>query len=249
MWFASIWIFTLGLPWALGADFFLRHLIDADPASNTLSWRWVAGLQTAGKTYLATRDNIARYTEGRFAPRGLAAEALALTEVPLPPARPLADLPTHPPAAPALLLATSEDLHPESLFDKRSTFAAVAVAADADLLWGTRARNFVQAAAADAAKRVENHFGCPAHISNKLDAASVAAAARGAGVQCVATAAAPVGPVADALARLAADLAKEGIALVSVRRRWDDAFWPHATRGFFAFKKHIPERLREFGFV
>ena len=37
MWFASIWIFTLRLPWALGADFFLRHLLDADAASNTLS--------------------------------------------------------------------------------------------------------------------------------------------------------------------------------------------------------------------
>ena len=43
MWFASIWIFTLRLPWELGADFFLRHLIDGDPASNTLSWRWVGG--------------------------------------------------------------------------------------------------------------------------------------------------------------------------------------------------------------
>ncbi|MFM8939492.1 MAG: FAD-binding domain-containing protein [Phenylobacterium sp.] len=82
MWFASIWIFTLRLPWALGADFFLRHLIDADPASNTLSWRWVAGLQTPGKTYLATRENIARFTEGRFAPSGLATEAQALEEAP-----------------------------------------------------------------------------------------------------------------------------------------------------------------------
>ena len=49
MWFASIWIFTLRLPWVLGADFFMRHLIDGDPASNTLSWRWVAGLHTRGK--------------------------------------------------------------------------------------------------------------------------------------------------------------------------------------------------------
>ena len=61
MWFASIWIFTLRLPWTLGADFFLRHLLDADVASNTLSWRWVAGLQTVGKTYLATTDNISWY--------------------------------------------------------------------------------------------------------------------------------------------------------------------------------------------
>ena len=71
MWFASIWIFTLRLPWALGADFFLRHLVDGDPASNTLSWRWVAGLHTRGKTYAARADNIQRYTDGRFSPKGL----------------------------------------------------------------------------------------------------------------------------------------------------------------------------------
>ena len=47
MWYASIWVFTLNLPWQLGADFFLRKLIDADEASNTLSWRWVAGLHTS----------------------------------------------------------------------------------------------------------------------------------------------------------------------------------------------------------
>ena len=84
MWFASIWIFTLRLPWQLGADFFYRHLLDGDAASNTLSWRWVAGLQTRGKTYLATTANIARYTEGRFAPEGLATTARALDEAPLP---------------------------------------------------------------------------------------------------------------------------------------------------------------------
>ena len=58
MWFASIWTFTLRLPWELGADFFLRHLLDGDPASNTLSWRWVAGLQTRGKHYLARPANV-----------------------------------------------------------------------------------------------------------------------------------------------------------------------------------------------
>ncbi|MDA0768256.1 MAG: hypothetical protein O3A92_15715, partial [Verrucomicrobia bacterium] len=51
MWFAGWWIHLERLPWQLGADFFHRHLLDADPASNTLSWRWVAGLQTPGKTY------------------------------------------------------------------------------------------------------------------------------------------------------------------------------------------------------
>lgn len=75
MWLASIWIFTLGLPWARGADFFMRHLLDGDCASNTLSWRWVAGLQTLGKHYLARADNIRRFTQnpasgGPFDPRG-----------------------------------------------------------------------------------------------------------------------------------------------------------------------------------
>ncbi|MGD9294497.1 MAG: FAD-binding domain-containing protein, partial [Roseobacter sp.] len=77
MWFASIWVFTLRLPWTLGAAFFLRHLLDGDPASNTLSWRWVAGLQTEGKHYLARAENIARYTRGRFNPRGLLDESAA----------------------------------------------------------------------------------------------------------------------------------------------------------------------------
>ncbi|MCX6107121.1 MAG: hypothetical protein NTY08_14945 [Proteobacteria bacterium] len=65
MWFASIWIFTLQLPWELGADFFLRHLFDGDAAANTLSWRWVAGLHTSGKRYVASASNIERWTEGR----------------------------------------------------------------------------------------------------------------------------------------------------------------------------------------
>ena len=31
MWFASIWIFTLGLPWQLGAEFFMKYLFDETP--------------------------------------------------------------------------------------------------------------------------------------------------------------------------------------------------------------------------
>ncbi len=66
MWFASIWIFTLNLPWQLGAEFFMQHLYDGDSASNTLGWRWVAGVQTQGKHYLASEWNIKKFTNNRF---------------------------------------------------------------------------------------------------------------------------------------------------------------------------------------
>ena len=66
MWFASIWIFTLDLPWELGAEFFLKHLYDGDSASNTLGWRWVAGIQTPGKHYLASEWNIKKFTNNRY---------------------------------------------------------------------------------------------------------------------------------------------------------------------------------------
>ena len=66
MWFSSIWIFTLELPWQLGAEFFMRYLKDGDPASNTLSWRWTAGVQTKGKNYVAQEWNIKKFTNGRY---------------------------------------------------------------------------------------------------------------------------------------------------------------------------------------
>ena len=66
MWFASIWIFTLNLPWQLGAEFFMKYLLDGDSASNTLGWRWVAGIQTKGKNYIASEWNIKKFTNNRF---------------------------------------------------------------------------------------------------------------------------------------------------------------------------------------
>ena len=68
MWYASIWIHTLKLPWEAGANLFLKHLLDGDPASNTLSWRWVAGVQTKNKSYLAKHWNIQKFTKNRINP-------------------------------------------------------------------------------------------------------------------------------------------------------------------------------------
>jgi deoxyribodipyrimidine photo-lyase len=247
MWFASIWIFTLRLPWALGADFFLRHLVDADAASNTLSWRWVAGLQTAGKTYLATSDNIARFTNGRFAPKGLATIATMPAETPVCAAQPLPHANCFDAHKPAFLLVTPEDLHPESVFGAPAKINGAGVLFDPETLWGDSARSFVEGASGDAAERVGNSFKCPTKLLNNLDAASLIAQAREAGAEQVITSYAPVGPVADALARIAPSMASEGVPLIQVRRAWDESFWPHATKGFFPFKERIPKILQEMG--
>ena len=79
MWFASIWIFTLNLPWELGAELFMKHLFDGDSASNTLGWRWVAGIQTKGKHYLATEWNIKKFTNNRFDKINLNEKAIPLS--------------------------------------------------------------------------------------------------------------------------------------------------------------------------
>ena len=80
MWFASIWIFSLSLPWQKGAEFFMKHLFDGDAASNTLSWRWVAGLQTKGKHYVAQSWNISKFTSNKYKNVKLNENALPITD-------------------------------------------------------------------------------------------------------------------------------------------------------------------------
>jgi deoxyribodipyrimidine photo-lyase len=254
MWFASIWVFTLGLPWQLGADFFYRHLLDGDAASNTLSWRWVAGLQTRGKTYLATASNISRFTDGRFSPRGLATTARALDEEPLPPRTPLEpDDVVGTIGDRAGLLLHEEDLEATSLLAERPDLVgevlAAAVAADP----GERSpagvsdavAAFTAGALADAAERTRDASGRAARVLGDADRGSVVSWARSEGLDTVVVPYAPVGPVHERLGRLRPVLEAEGIALVTVRRRWDGVAWPHASRGFFPFREKIPGLVRE----
>ncbi|WP_242089040.1 FAD-binding domain-containing protein [Curtobacterium sp. DN_7.5] len=253
MWFASIWVFTLGLPWQLGADFFLRHLLDGDAASNTLSWRWVAGLQTRGKTYLATTENIARYTDGRFAPTGLATDARALDEEPFPPATPIPD--DEEPSAVGSrvgLLLHEEDLEPASLLAQLGSsappLAAAAVVADASSRSPAGAsslvRDFTAGAVADTAARTHDADGGAATVLGSAGAAAVLDWAATARLDSVLVPYAPVGPVQERLDALRPALDGAGVRLVAVRRRWDSRAWPFASRGFFPFKERIPGLVR-----
>ena len=251
MWFASIWVFTLRLPWELGADFFLRHLCDGDPASNTLGWRWVCGLHTKGKTYLARADNIDRYTNGRFAsPDGLASSATPLTETadhPLVPVPPVDDVRIDDDYA---LLITEEDCAPESLQLARPAALIAAGVATGDrspLPVGARAQRFARAAVDDAVTRIVNGTAGADTIDVSNDWTALVAELANRGLRDVVTAYAPVGPVADRLTALRDTLDTAGMRLHLVRRRYDELAWPHATKGFFKLKSRIPTLLDALG--
>ncbi len=224
--FASIWIFTLRLPWALGADFFMRHLLDGDPASNTLSWRWVAGLHTRGKAYAARADNISRYTEGRFSPHGLNEHPVPLEEAEQPRLAHLAPADAALPAEVALLLHL-DDLHPESLPLGAAKVMCVGGVLAHAASPSERVRQADIAAMDDALTRAGAHFACPAAL----------AAPGWHGDLPVVAAWAPVGPSVPLLPA----------GCLRVRRPWDELTWPRATRGYYQVKSAIPAILRQLG--
>lgn len=254
MWFASIWIFTLGLPWRLGADFFLRHLVDGDPASNTLSWRWVGGIHTRGKNYAARAGNIARYTDGRL---GVAPGKLDQDPPPLPDDEVAGEAGPVPPVEPPEagletgLLITEDDLFVESLgldlggFKSAATLQTTARRSEAAVSEEVRA--FDAAALQDAALRAEAEGAPRAERLVEVGACDIALWARRAGVKQIVTAYAPVGWTRELIDEARPILAREGVRLATVRRPWDDAVWPHAKSGYFDVKKRIPQILRDVG--
>jgi len=254
MWFASIWIFTLRLPWTLGADWFLAHLMDGDPASNTLSWRWVAGLQTVGKHYVARADTIMRHTGGRFVPKGLAANPEPLRGGDWPQASRLAPAGRPDPSKPAFVLITPEDCQLGTLIAADLPVAGLGYLVPGALRSPTElggpARDFEAGAVADGwaclcRQRTVSSSLPDAPVLAEPDA--LVAAAREAGASQIVTAQIPVGPLADSFAATRPVLAAQGLDFVELRRDWDSAAWPRATRGFFAFREAIPELLARAG--
>ena len=65
MWLASYVVHWRRVRWQAGARWFLRYLLDGDPASNNLSWQWVAS-SFSSKPYLFNRENLERFSSGRF---------------------------------------------------------------------------------------------------------------------------------------------------------------------------------------
>ncbi|MEM8959188.1 MAG: FAD-binding domain-containing protein [Pseudomonadota bacterium] len=246
MWFASIWIFTLRLPWELGADFFLRHLLDGDPASNTLSWRWVGGLQTRGKTYLARPANIAKYTEGRFRPhQKLASDAPPLEGPPPPPPGKLPVPVTIDWDVPTGWFLTEEDLSPGFLKLPGDLPVASLTAPGllSPLAVAEQVHRFAEGAVSDCLTRCGDRVASHTTIKPETAGADLCDWAQRLGLRQIVTAYAPVGPVAGLIANAARECAVADIRLVQLMRDEDRAAWPHATHGFFRFKEQIPRLL------
>ena len=244
MWYASIWIHTLQLPWTLGADFFMQHLLDGDPAVNTLSWRWVAGLHTQGKTYLATAANIQTYSHARFAPQTPLATVPfdVLRSYRTPPATTLEPLEPLSACSRVGLLVQEDDLSALDWLSERAEVVAYAGLIPKHIYTQQRiiptVFTFRHGCMTDV---LASHGPVYTHLpevvqwaqEHDLDALLVAEP--------------PIGLWTDVLAKLAAALRQFDIQLVCQRHWWDEHFYPHARAGFFRFKHAIPAALDRMG--
>ena len=255
MWWASFWIHAEHLPWELGADFFYRQLLDADPASNTLSWRWVAGLQTQGKTYLVRRSNLEKYAPAllhdehgsdRIADGALTAsvqEEFADTSK-----RAL-------PVYGATLTASEfrrglwlhhDDLAPE--IGPLTSFAPVAAAAlstdrEEENLSGNRIAA-LRTVVADGLARTSAHFHCPGTLIECDDPWSgLVAWAQSHKLAEVVAFAPMVGPINERVPRFGTQLAENGIRLTLLQRSSDAFAFSLAGAGFFPFWARMSQHL------
>ena len=250
MWFASIWVFTLKLPMELGADFFMLHLIDADAASNTLSWRWVSGLHTKGKAYAARASNIEKFTNGQFNPSGQLVEDISpLTENI---DHPLVSLPQLDKSIQkdAVLLVTEEDCSPETSLETKDL--------EVEILplylekkyprWiepNNSVRFFSNTAVQNTCQRL-GQLGVEKINKTKWTDTILEASDR-LGTKNIIIPKVPVGAVKSKLRKVKKNLAEHDIYIYEHYKNYDIYTWQHASKGFFKLKKQIPNILHQLG--
>lgn len=256
MWWAAHWIHGEGLPWQLGAEFFIRHLLDGDAASNTLSWRWVAGLHTRGKTYLAHRTNLEQCLEpGLLSAHGSGLDRLAN---PSPVELPWEDPPVPRPLryeAPLPGIRSGIWLHDEDLLVEDSPLAALRPAAILAAVptglwhrqsWSPDKTRFLRRSVEDGAARSSGFFGIDAEVLELDDLAEeLALRAHERRLDTLIALRPFAGPLADELPALASKLKRRGISLQLVRRPEDVSVMNLATGGFFGFWEKVGKPRRE----
>ena len=261
MWWASYWIHVERLPWELGADFFFGHLLDADPASNTLSWRWVAGLQTPGKTHLVRLSNIEKYAPHYLAGDGAGSGSIADGAVLAAVVEETADmgkqaLPQYASCLPETTKRTGLWLHHDDLTPETGPLAALAPVSIAGCISDRVYRECyrlseprmatLRTVLGDGLARASTHFDCPAETLETEDPVKGLCdwAAQNQLSEIVAFAP-MVGPIRDMLPRLSRHLEARGIGLTLIRRASDSLAFSFATTGFFPFWQKMNRHLTE----
>ena len=236
MWFASIWVFTLKLPMELGADFFMLHLIDADAASNTLSWRWVSGLHTKGKAYAARASNIKKFTNGQFNPSGQLVENI----------EPLIENIDHPLVSlpqlhqsiekDAILLLTEEDCSPEtSLTGNNLEVEILPLYLDKKYpQWikpSKSVRSFSDTAIQNTCQRLGKPNAEERNNTNWTD--TILETSDRIGTKNIIIPKVPVGAVKSKLRKIKKNLAEHDIYINEHYKSYDMHTWQYASKGFF----------------
>ena len=257
MWFAAFWVHVERLPWELGADFFYRHLLDADPASNTLSWRWVAGLQTKGKTYLVRRSNVEKYADPAWLTDTAGLDRLddalaAPTEVPETADLTVVPLEPLPMRLPAQLGRVGLWIHGDDLLPECSPLAELQpISGRAFLSRNLVARHglsplretYLERALTDAVERAAIAFAAPVLLERIDDLAEAAVNwVRSGRLDTVVALQPAVGPLRDILPSLRAELEAVGVRLLLLRRSFDTEHWPLARSGYFGFWEQVKRR-------
>ncbi|MEM9026355.1 MAG: FAD-binding domain-containing protein, partial [Verrucomicrobiota bacterium] len=242
MWFASIWIHTLKLPWELGAAFFMEHLLDGDCACNTLSWRWVAGRQTLGKTYQAHSDNILKYTDGRlgrgevFAPAIPPEESLPAHPKPMH----LRALPVSHPRSRTGLLLCEDDVRSWELFEDPGLFDGLASMFPTEAYHQHSIQESIISFRKSLLKESAAQSGLPEERIYFFDRQGVGKEilqwAKSRHLEHLMIAEPAVGFWSGLWDEAKQILQDNGIQVTEFRRPWDDALYPHARKGFFNLK-------------
>ena len=260
MWWSSYWIHVERLPWQIGAAFFFSHLLDADAASNTLSWRWVAGWQTEGKSYLIRKSNLEKYcsesilkhSQGISQFADGAVESILPRSVKKSPMAPINDYPevVQDKGKRLGIWVHRDDACAE--IGPMSGLAPVSVAAfssshsSEQYQLSKLSQDFTEEVLQDALQRSADHFSCPRVFGDSEDfAPSLLRWINENKIEEVLTFAPLVGPVRDQLPWAERELAEIGVPLRKIRRSWDGALFGEAKAGFFPFWKKAKKWLAQ----
>ena len=241
MWFASIWIYTLNLPWQLGAEFFMNHLLDADPASNTLSWRWVAGLHTKNKHYFASAENIKKFTDNKYYPKGqLNFNIIQPSEWKDYNPIDLNIKKFHGTEKVKYLLIHENDLSLKNL--PRSDFLFIQKESIKTIKRANRVNHFIDKALKSFEQNVIKTNYKEIVLFNFNDLCIIKKYFHSNGTEPIYSPYPSVGYVNDTMK----DLEKnKSFKFEFINSEWDRLFWPHAKKGFFKLKKQIETIIKD----